>query len=392
MRRNRFSPITDRPTSSLTALGLLGAGLICLLAVGCNGNNSSEEPTLNGPKAVRVAEVTAFEGAETLWLPGVTRATERAELAFLHAGYLAERSVQRGQSVMAGERLAVLHNPALAPEVAAAEARVRELEEQLRQAESEAERLENLFERRLVATEERDRGIARRNALGESRQQALAQLDRAREQLAEANLRAPFAGRIAELMVEPGSFVAAGQPVIALEGDGLEVAVEVPAVVSARLAVGQISEVRASPGTRPGAAASGIVREVGRAQARQPASVVIALEQPGPDWQPGLPIQVGLRLPLERQIEVPLDALINPGAGQSYVFRIRAGVAREIPVTVHRLRDRQAAVSGDIDVGDLVVVAGQGRLLDGEPVRLLNPPGRGEPPSGDQLPEQNALP
>ena len=235
------APVTDR-SASLRRFGIaLLVGAAVTLSLGaCTESDSKTGPAIPEGQPVRIATVGNGQPPVKLRLPGVVRAVERAELAFLHAGQLAERRVQRGERVEAGQALAILHNPSLMPGVAGAEARVRELDEQIERLEREAERLNNLHERGLVSTDALDAVTAQRNAARQARGQAEASLTEAREQLAEATLRAPFSGRVVALSVEPGQFVNAGQPVIHLSApDRLEVSVDLSTRQSSRLGVGR---------------------------------------------------------------------------------------------------------------------------------------------------------
>ncbi|MDZ7792042.1 MAG: efflux RND transporter periplasmic adaptor subunit [Xanthomonadales bacterium] len=365
------APITDRP-ASLQHLGIaLLVGTAMTLSLGaCSDGDSSTGPAIPEGQPVRVATVGNGRPPARLRLPGVVRAVERAELAFLHAGQLAERLVQRGERVEAGQALAILHNPSLMPGVAGAEARVRELDEQIERLEREAERLTNLHERGLVSTDALDAVTAQRDAARQARGQAEASLTEAREQLAEATLRAPFSGRIVALSVEPGQFVNAGQPVIHLSApDRLEVAIDLSARQSSRLRVGDEARVRTLENGRQ---LTGTIREIGLAEPGRPASAVIELPpEAAPEWTPGQAVHAELTWPGESRMSVPLDALIDTGDGLPHVFRHTNGHVELVSVIPGQLDGGRIRVDGELEDGDEVVVAGHGQLLDGERVRVL---------------------
>jgi RND family efflux transporter MFP subunit len=345
--------------------------LVALALAGCDAPPQGTAPAIDAdrPKPVRVAEVEVAAGTRELRLPGVLRATERAAPAFLQPGYLAERLVTRGERVLAGQRLASLQNPGLGPAVAAAEARVRELDERLVQLEADYQRARELNERGLASVELLDRTLAERNATREARKQALASVAQARDQLADAVLRAPFAGTVSDLLVEPGDFVAAGQPVLVLAGDaGLEVEVMLPEGAARSLAPGAAVDIRAAAAYALHAA--GTIREIGQARAGRPAPAVVQLAATH-GWEPGISVHVTLTLPAETSLTVPLNAIVAPGTGQARVFRVFEGRAVRVPVTPGRLVDSHVEVSGALAAGELVVIAGHQQLLDGDPVRIL---------------------
>lgn len=348
----------------------LAAALLAAALAAC------DLPTLDAPAAptehvtpVRVAAVGNADTTRELRLPGVLRAVQRAEPAFLHSGQLAERFVARGERVAAGQQLASLRNPALAPTLAAAEARVRELDERLLQLDADYQRARELHARDLASAELLDRTLAERNATRQARAQAQARVTEAREQFGDSVLRAPFDGVVSELLVEPGDFVAAGQPVLALAGAaGLEAVLQLPEGLTQRLLLDAPAEVRA---VASGARAQGRLREIGVARAGRPAPAVVALEVSGPPWEPGLSVHVGVTERSPPALTVPLGAVLDPGTGQTRVFRIVDGRAVAVPIAAGRLVGAHIEVGGALGAGDLVVIAGHQQLLDGEAVRIL---------------------
>jgi RND family efflux transporter MFP subunit len=89
--------------------------------------------------------------------------------------------------------------------------------------------------------------------------------------------------------------------------------------------------------------------------------------------RPGMYARVSLNLGTGESIVVP-DAAIQrqPGANDKYVFTIENGVAkyRKVELGQH-LGDRYEILSGVLP-GDVVVTAGQARLIDGTEVEIIN--------------------
>lgn len=368
--------ITDRSTSSLQhlqwriSIGIGASLLLALLIWSLLAKATSPPPA--PPEAVRfvrTAPVMAMVDVERLRLPGLLRATNTAELAFLQTGQLAERRVIRGQRVEAGATLALLYNSSLTPGLSAADARLNEVRTQFEQVDREQRRLRDLHERNLVSTEELERIIARRDALAQVVDQAEAEQRRASEQLAEASLRAPFAGTVMDVLAEPGEFVAAGQAVVILAGNGaLEVALDLGAERAARLALGQPASVRGSEGSGEHAAT---VVEVGLAGSGRPAPIRLRLDQAPSDWRPGMAVEVELAFSNPERMSVPLGAVVDPGSGQPRIFRIDDGRATLIPVALGPVRAGRIIIDGPVAAGDQVVIAGHSQLLDQEIVRIL---------------------
>ncbi|MDT8439046.1 MAG: efflux RND transporter periplasmic adaptor subunit [Wenzhouxiangellaceae bacterium] len=354
------------PPRLLAALNLI---VVAVSIAGC-GHADPTSPTTVEPAArpVRVVEAVRLTDGHQLRVPAALRTAARAELAFLQPGTLAERAVRLGQSVVPGERLAMLYNPTLQPGVAAAQARVDEAASRLAQLELDTRRQQTLVERKLAATDTLDQVRTRRDAARAALDQARAQRDEASNQLAEAVLRAPFAGRIAAFHLEPGDFAAAGQPVMTLFGEGpIEAEIALPASLDpATILTAEL--LRINDGQR----AEAEVVEFGQARPGQPRPLVLrAVTADTARWISGEPVQAELRFAGIERIAVPLAALVDPGTGSARLFRVRNDRAERVAVTTGRLLGERVIVDGPITAGDRIVVAGQAQLLDGEAVRVL---------------------
>lgn len=120
-----------------------------------------------------------------------------------------------------------------------------DLEAQVAQAEAEVDRADREFRN---AESLRDRGIATEDRVSQARATlaaAEAQLTRARTQLEDAEIRAPFAGRLNELSIDAGEFVSAGTEVgRVLDRDPLTVVIQIPQQALSRVAEGQAARIR----------------------------------------------------------------------------------------------------------------------------------------------------
>jgi len=339
-----------------------------LLAVGCNSDGRQQDNAQSSPRPVRVAEARLLDEPERLRLPGALRARQRAELTFLHPGYLAERHVELGDNVAAGELLATLHNPTLQPGVASAQARVNEARARLDQLEVDTRRQTTLVERRLISDDQLDQTRTQRDAARAALEQAEAALSEARSQLAEASLRAPFDGRIARFLAEPGDFVAAGQPVIAISQErALEIEVALPSETDLnRLTALRVIRIE------DGQFIGGEITGRGQAAPGQPRPVIVApAGMADASWASGDSVHVEFELAAVVRVAVPLAALIDPGTGITRLFRVRDGRADRVSVQAGRLSGGWVTVFGDIEPGDRIVTAGQALLLDGEAIQVI---------------------
>ncbi|QKK11936.1 MAG: efflux RND transporter periplasmic adaptor subunit [Pseudomonadota bacterium] len=96
-----------------------------------------------------------------------------------------------------------------------AQAVLREAEVRLSEAQIEFERVEQIYERRLVSKSALDRAKADLQAAKARADSAQAGLQRAEELLGYTEVRAPYAGIVVKRLVEVGESVTVGQPLMA---------------------------------------------------------------------------------------------------------------------------------------------------------------------------------
>ena len=241
------------------------------------------------------------------------------------------------------------------------------MQAQSAQARRDVQRTEQLFERGVLSQADQEQQRARLQALEAGVRNARAALQQREQMNSETRLRAPFDGSIDALLVEPGEFVAAGQPVLQLAaGSGLEVEVLVPASLLQGLEVGATLPVWSS---LDGQQWQGRVAEVGRGAGFGSSLYPLVVSLPG--GRAGDAVEVGLQPAGAQRLSVPLAAVMRSAQGLS-VFRVVDTRAERVAVTVAGFAGEQALLSGDaLAVGDQVVYAGLSRLADGDVVELL---------------------
>ncbi len=159
---------------------------------------------------------------------GVVLAPAAVEVATEVAGRLQSVDVRVGDAVAAGEVLATLDRRALEHQRSVERAVLRNAEAQRRRRALEADRAEEAQRRRqgldgLVSREQQeasrfDSAVAAvaLEAAGAEVERAEAKIEQLETQLAKAEIRAPFAGRVAHRYLDAGTVAAAGTPVLRL--------------------------------------------------------------------------------------------------------------------------------------------------------------------------------
>lgn len=344
-------------------------GLLLLMA-GCGVEKKDNVELRASPAvSVRVTQVVQPTERELLRFPGVVYPKRHANLTFQVSGVLQNHSLELGQTVESEQPMAQLYNPELGPARDARKARLMELQVQLKQAERDQQRTERLYEGGTVSRQARERQSSEVNALKAAVGSAEAALHQSESLLSETKMSAPFKGTIDALLVEPGEFVASGQPVVRLAArDRYEVEIRVPGHLLDNVEVDQSVPVW---NALNGKKWLGKVTELGRSNSPGDVLYPLIVTLDTPDARPGDAVEVGLEKKNSDHLSVPITAVMRSPSGTT-VFRIDDGRAYRESIVVAGLRGERALIeSGALREGDWVVSAGIGRLANGDSVELL---------------------
>jgi RND family efflux transporter MFP subunit len=246
----------------------------------------------------------------------------------------------------------------------AAEEAVRQAEEAVRSAKAQ-QRLDALYEQQVDQ--------ARSNLRATEAQLALA-----RQALADAVIRSPFAGRIFERPAQPGAYLNPGTPVARVIGDeGMYFEGEAPEVV--------VTSIRAGSAVQVTIDALGKAPASGRVVSISPTStevarvyrVRIALDRIPEGARAGMFArgEIVLRR-IEDAIVVPATALVSEGES-TFVFVIKNGTAFRVRVGTGLRKNGLIQVDG-VRAGQEIIVEGADDLIEGQKVKR----GKPEPSSG----------
>ena len=340
----------------LTAAGLLAA---------CS---EPTDPVRLEPRFVESVVLEAPERATVRQFPGEVRADRRAELAFRIAGPLVTLPVQEGQFVEAGELLARIDPRDFENEV-----------ESRRAAATEAlalfQRVSRALESGAVSAAERDQARGRSDV-------AAAELTLAENALQDTQLRAPFAGRVAQRVVENFQNVQVGDPILILEDIArLEVRVQLPEQDVVRLPP-DVSVLGSEVGTvtfasLPGEAFAVNVKELQtRADTRTNTYLVtLSLERPeagnilpgmSANFMPNYSVVAGRQVYL-----LPVEAIQATPGGRPFVWLLASDgrTVQRRSVRMGRLSGSSVEVPDGLQSGDHVIIQGGAYLADGAQVR-----------------------
>lgn len=200
-------------------------------------------------------------------------------------------------------------------------------------------------------------------------QQAEAAANTARRDLANAAVRAPFAGTVGHRYVALGEYVDANQPMFDLVDDSpIEIRFRVPEVSARGVDVGDVVVfvVRADSVASRRAEIDYVSPAIDPATRTVEATARYANEDGS--VRPGAFVDVEVTTSVLSGAALVPEAAIYTEGTENYVYVIEDGTARRRRVDVARIADETAIVISGLEAGDVAIESGQHGLPDGAPV------------------------
>lgn len=302
--------------------------------------------------------------------PGVTEATQHAQLAFRVGGQLETLAAQPGKRFSAGEVLAQLDQSVYRNNVADRQARYD-------LAKSQYDKISSLLAQNYTSDSAVEEAEANRRA-------TKAALDDARDNLKYTTLKAPFDGVVAHVAVENYQTVAPNQVVLELQSaDTLDVRYSVPESLLGRIkptlnpadVCAQVS-FNAYPKHRYRACFKEYETKPDPVTRSYSVVHTMARHQDFPAL-PGMAVTVNLDLTQFLAgsnlsgVLVPIEAVFESG-GQAFVWRVSSNQqVQKVAVTLGPVQGDYLYVQTGLQAGDSVVAAGVSYLHEGDKVRAL---------------------
>ena len=307
---------------------------------------------------------------------GTLLAVNRAELKAEESGRVTRVAVQEGDRVGAGAVLSTQDEDDLALSVQAAQAQLTQAQAQADQARSDNERAQNLLQKRSVTRQSAQQAETSFNAAMAVVHAAESNLGLAQSHLRKSRITSPFAGEVAQRLIQPGEMLAPGQPAFTVvDNRTLEIQADLPAETLARIRVGLKAAFRIAGFEQPFQATltqiSGSVQQDGR-------TLRVRMQVPNPDGR----LKSGLFAEGELlgEAEAPHAALpstiLTTVGRDADVFVAEKGVARRLRILVGTDQGGWRPVDG-IQPGAEVVAQGRHLVTDGTRLQVT-----GATPSG----------
>lgn len=387
----RLQPISFAALTIVAVLGLAGCGHSPA------AKEQGRPKVASGPSPkVTILQVSAQPWRRTVRAQGSLTADEFSVVGAKVPGRIAESRVELGDAVKSGSTLAQMERSDLETRVAQAEATlaqacaavglkptdstdklnkensppVRQEKAMLEDARGQLQRALQLREQGAITQAETDqlqaavdvadaRYASSLNAV-EERLATIAlrraELNFARQQLADATVVAPFDGLIQQRHVAPGTYVAVGQPVATLVRiNPVRFRGQVPERFALQLQVGQTVEVQLEGESQPRV---GRISRISPELDQQTRSLTFEADLPNPDnrLRAGLFAIADVVVNPESPVVAVPQSSITEFAGVERVWKLVDGEASEVPVRTGQLQGTLVEILNGIQAGDEIVV------------------------------------
>jgi RND family efflux transporter MFP subunit len=336
----------------LTAIGAVAF----LLLAGCekNGAEKSKPAQPLAPAEVSTIKVIKEIADRQVEVVGTVQAVDQAEISAKISGNIIAFPVDLGSRVKQGELLAELS----AGEISA---QVQQAKAQLEQARRNLAREESLLKKN-AATPETVKSLGDNARIAEAAyRETMTMLDYTR-------ITAPFAGIVTRKLANAGDLATPGKPLLHIEeGSRLEVRTDIPEAMILRITKGDRLKI-----VVPSVALNieGTVAEVSPTADPSSRTAPIKLRLPAnPNLRSGQFARVSLAMTQAETLKIPAAAMV-PFGQMERVFVVVDGKAQLRLVRTGARDDNHLEVLSGLSEGETVVIAGNDRLVDGQPVTI----------------------
>ncbi|MEW9856437.1 efflux RND transporter periplasmic adaptor subunit [Novosphingobium sp. M1R2S20] len=204
-------------------------------------------------------------------------------------------------------------------------------------------------------------------------QSAKIQLEQAQVALADRTVRAPFSGFMGIPQVDRGDRITP-TTLIGTIDDRSTLFVDFPAPEAVFDELQPGATVELSPYSGPKRTIQARVQAVDSAVTAETRSFTVRTVIPNRNdaYRPGMSFRAKFAAPGQTRPAVPESAVVWGGDG-SYVWAVRSGVARRVPVTIAARRSGMVLLSGKLRPQERIIVEGVQKVREGQRVTLVAP-------------------
>ena len=342
---------------------LIFAALLAVATGGCSDSAREEQPAQSRVSGLSVEGVMLSSVPELFEATGTVKAKNSAQLAARISATVSEVHVREGDQVRRGSLLVTL---AALESTAGASGAAHTVEEALarkRLADVTYERFARLFQEQAVTRQELDTRRAERDMAGQSLARAREAARAAAAVAGYTRITAPLDGVVTARMVDPGSTVFPGMPLLTVEEGGqyrLELAV--PESLLGKVALGTSLPVSLDGDSRT---VTGKVAEIVPTVDPVSRTFTLKLDLPAKGLRSGQFGRAQLPVGDTQGLLVPQKAVLERGQ-LTFVWVVDNGnIARMRLVKPGTVSAGRVEILAGLSAGERIVVGGMEKVTDG---------------------------
>ncbi|HEY9639357.1 MAG TPA: efflux RND transporter periplasmic adaptor subunit [Coleofasciculaceae cyanobacterium] len=388
-------------------MGVAIATLAAQFAPGSHSSGATPTQSAAAPgQSVTIAPVERTRVTQSVDVTGSVAALDMLPISAQATGLQIQQIlVEEGQTVEAGQVLAVLNSDVLKSQlnqaqadVVSAQAVVQQkqatlAQEQatLAQAETNRQRYQDLSQSGAVSRKDADSYVTAAKTAQESAhvaeaniasaeadvQSKIAQVQRLETQISQTLVRAPSRGIIAEKVARVGNVTGSDKLFSLIRDGSLELQAKVPETELAQINIGASAQITSNADKRINL--QGRVREISPLVDPQTRQATVKIDLPASSLlRSGMFLKAAITIQTDQALTVPATAVLPQSDGRSMVYLLEGADtvrARSVEVGARQTAadptQVRMVIKRGLQPGDRVVVAGAGYVKDGDRVTVV---------------------
>ena len=326
-------------------------------------------------RAVKIQEINSMQDENfNIEFPAQISPSQKTVLAFKYAGKIKSINFESGDFVKKGQVIAIIDDTDYKVNLDAFSKKYEAAKAVAQNAEQQFARAETLYKGDALAKKDYDNALMQRNVAISTFKEASAGLQNARNTLNDTKIVAPYDGYIDKKVVDVGTVVPEGGPVVSFISNEIT-------DISVNASVRDIEYIKNAENIVFKDSGSDKIYGLKiKSIAQNPDSinltypVVFTFSELSENdkflsGQTGT-VTIAVKNKEKEEILIPINAIFEDKGSNVYLFK--DGKAVKTPIELGELRetDKISVVKG-LKTGDKVIVAGVSKLADGDKVKLL---------------------
>ena len=326
-------------------------------------------------RAVKIQEINSMQDENfNIEFPAQISPSQKTVLAFKYAGKIKSINFESGDFVKKGQVIAIIDDTDYKVNLDAFSKKYEAAKAVAQNAEQQFARAETLYKGDALAKKDYDNALMQRNVAISTFKEASAGLQNARNTLNDTKIVAPYDGYIDKKVVDVGTVVSEGAPVVSFISNEIT-------DISVNASVRDIEYIKNAENINFKDSTSDKIYNLKiKSIAQNPDSinltypVVFTFSELSENdkflsGQTGT-VTIVVKNKGKEEILIPINAVFEDKGSNVYLFK--DGKAIKTPIELGELRetDKISVVKG-LKTGDKVIVAGISKLADGDKVKLL---------------------